>query len=114
MVKKLITVKHDAKMVALCEKIKNGEMVNLTINCLVYGKQELMWDGYCVFTFEVCKCGNPNYNATTVIRDMINHYNYLKEEEKFTYKMVASLISWEAKKTIIDPQEIGSKNKIVI
>ena len=66
-VKKLLTVKNKILTEKLLKKIVEGEKVCLNIN----NAKELSWEGEILLTFDVCRCGNPNYNVVSILRDLL-------------------------------------------
>jgi hypothetical protein len=91
---KLTDVKSHEETVQLLETIKSlekGEKVNVII--LSYGGNSLLWQEKCVFTFDTCRCGNANYNAISILRDLLQKHN---PEGKWTRKKVESLIVFQS------------------
>ena len=92
-VKNLITVENELCTLELIEKIKKGEKVSVAISQNGKGKQ-LILNGKCAFVFDTCRCGNENYNAISVIRDLLTQYD---SAGQWTRKTVEPLVEFEKK-----------------
>lgn len=66
-VKKLLSIKNQELTKLLLKKISEGEQVCLKIN----NAKELSWQGEILLTFDVCRCGNPNHNVVSILRDLL-------------------------------------------
>lgn len=69
-VKKLISINDYDALVSLIEEIKKGQTVSVYIQ-----ERTLFRDKVNLFTFESDKSGNKNYNAVSVIRDVLQMFD---------------------------------------
>jgi hypothetical protein len=93
--KKLIRIENEGSILEILEKIKANEHVVVSIHQDAKGKI-LTWETNHLFAFDVCLHGDQQYNAVSVIRDLLKHYH---PDGHWTRKKVTSLVSFGAKTT---------------
>jgi hypothetical protein len=97
-VKNLINIEDESVTLELIEKLKKGEVVSVSIcrKSLDKDGRSLMWEGKSIFNFDVFRCGNSEYNAISVIRDLLNQCD---TDDQWTRPKVLSLVSFSSKAT---------------
>lgn len=99
----LTKVESHEDLLQLLETITSlKESEKVTVATRSVGGNQLMWNNKCVFTFDMCRCGNANYNAISIVRDLLKRHN---PEGKWTRNRVEPLIHFEpwvneSKKTV--------------
>ncbi|MEI6118996.1 MAG: hypothetical protein WCP92_07465 [bacterium] len=96
----LIKVESHEDLLDLLEAItslKENETVIVATRSI--GGNQLMWNDKCIFTFDMCRYGNANHNAISILRDVLKMHN---PQAKWTRKRVESLVHWtnEVKKAV--------------
>jgi hypothetical protein len=60
----------------LLEKIKKNEKVSISIHQPHSGMgRKMVWEQSCLLVFDVCKAGDPRYNAISIIRDLLKKHD---------------------------------------
>lgn len=90
-IKNLIKITDQVGTERLVNKIATGEKVVISIRS--QNEQQLIHNQQCMLIFDVCRSGNPKYNAVSVIRDLLkaNH-----APGHWTRKKVEALVNFEA------------------
>ena len=89
-VSKLLKITAETQVIQeLLQKLSKEERIEVSIISTDKSKQ-LIWEDKPVFLFEVDhKCGNEQYNAVSVIRDLLKNYD---SDVKWTRKKVEPLV----------------------
>jgi len=85
----LIELRDVSQTQELLEKIKKNEKVSVSIQYRSGVGTKIIWNNHCLLVFDVCRSGDPRYNAISVIRDLLKKHD---TEGHWTRKKVESFV----------------------
>lgn len=86
----LIELRDASLTQELLEKIKKNEKVSISIHHPHSGiGRKIVWNNHCLLIFDVCKAGDPRYNAISIVRDLLKKHDV---DGHWTRKKVESFV----------------------